>query len=534
MGFVIVIRVRQVKVKLEENNEQHILESVSRKLHISPSEILSFKIKKESLDARKKESIYYIYELEIETKKEKEILKKYSSSDIFLSPKEEYQLKVTGHKKLKSRPIIVGTGPAGLFAAYLLAENNYHPIVIERGEEVDRRIKTVEEFWKGGKLNPESNIQFGEGGAGTFSDGKLNTLVKDISFRGKKVFETFVSCGAPREILYLQKPHIGTDILRTVVKNMRCKIIEMGGEFRYQTKLTDIFTEQGMLTQIEVNHQEKIPCDCLILAIGHSARDTFQMLYDRKIHMEAKPFALGIRIMHLQEMINQSQYGSFHSLLPPASYKLTYQTKTGRGVYSFCMCPGGYVINASSEEGSLVVNGMSNYKRDSKIANSAIVVTVGPKDFGFHPLDGISYQRHLEEKAYQEGHGKIPIQLWKDFKEDKISTSFGKVLPMVKGDYTFGNLCNIFPKEIRNSIKEAIPIFGDKIKGYDQDDTILSGIESRTSSPVRIVRDETFQSNILGIYPCGEGSGYAGGITTAAIDGIKIAEQIAKTYQSEE
>lgn len=529
-----MIRVRQVKVKLEENQEQYILESTSRKLRISPSDILSFKIKKQSLDARKKESIYYIYELEVETKKEKEILRKNFSSDIFLSPKEEYQFKITGNQKLKHRPVIVGSGPAGLFAAYLLAENNYHPIVIERGEEVDHRIKTVETFWESGKLNPESNIQFGEGGAGTFSDGKLNTLVKDVSFRGKKVFETFVACGAPKEILYLQKPHIGTDILRTVIKNMRQKIIEMGGEFRYQIKLTDVIIEQGTLIEIEVNHQEKIPCNCLILAIGHSARDTFQMLYDRNIQMEAKPFALGIRIMHSQNMINQSQYGPSYSLLPPASYKLTYQTKAGRGVYSFCMCPGGYVINASSEKGCLAINGMSYYKRDSKTANSAIVVTVTPKDFGSHPLDGIIYQRKLEEKSYQEGHGKIPVQLWKDFKKNRVSISFGSVLPMIKGDYTFGNLNHILPKPIIGSLKEAISVFGTHIKGYDQEDTILAGIESRTSSPVRIVRDETFQANVLGIYPCGEGSGYAGGITTAAIDGIKIAEQIAKIYQSEE
>ena len=358
--------------------------------------------------------------------------------------------------------------------------------------------------------------------------------MKDVSFRGKKVFETLVACGAPKEILYLQKPHVGTDILRTVVKNMRNKIIEMGGEFHYQTKLTDLWIQNETLVGIEVNHQEKILCDCLILAIGHSARDTFQMLYEKKVHMEAKPFALGIRIMHPQQIINQSQYGMMHSLLPPASYKLTYQTKKGRGVYSFCMCPGGYVINASSEEGCLAINGMSNYARDSETANSAIVVTIGPKDFGTHPLDGMKYQRLLEERAYQEGHGKIPVQLWKDFKENRMSTSFGNVSPIFKGSYTFGNLHRIFPIEIIDSLKEAIPVFATKIKGYDWDDTILSGIESRTSSPIRIVRDEKFSSNILGIYPCGEGAGYAGGITTAAIDGIKVAETIAQIYKSEE
>lgn len=534
MGFVQMIRVRQVKVKLEENTNEHILKEASRKLKISPSDILSFEIKKQSLDARKKDSIFYIYELEVKTNKEKEILRKNHSSDIVLSFKEEYQYQVTGTKKLLGRPIVVGSGPAGLFAAYLLAEHHYHPLIIERGEDVDSRIQTVEEFWNGGTLNPESNIQFGEGGAGTFSDGKLNTLVKDVSFRGKKVFKTFVSCGAPKEIMYLQKPHIGTDILRTVVKNMREKIIEMGGEFRYQTKLTNLLIQDGKLNGIEVNHQEQIPCECLVLAIGHSARDTFQMLYDKGIQMEAKPFAVGVRIMHPQKMINESQYGKYAKLLPPASYKLTYTTKKGRGVYSFCMCPGGYVVNASSEEGYLAINGMSNYARDGENANSALVVTVGPKDFGVSPLSGMIYQRKLEDAAYRFGKGKIPIQLFKDFNQDIKTKWLGEVKPTFQGKYEFSNLNDILPVEVSDALKEAIPVFGTKIQGYDRWDTILSGVESRTSSPVRIVRNEQFLSNIFGIYPCGEGAGYAGGITTAAIDGIKVFEEIAKIYQSEE
>ncbi len=526
-----MIRVRQIKILVTENSNQKIRERISKKLRISESDISSFQLIKKSLDARKKDCLYYSYEVDVKTPLEQKILKRNHSSDIFLAPKEEYQFPSSGNKKLKNRPVIVGSGPAGLFAAYLLAENGYFPIIIERGEKIEERIQTVKKFWKEGTLNPDSNVQFGEGGAGTFSDGKLNTLVKDSLFRGKKVFETFISCGAPEEILYLQKPHIGTDKLRIVVKNMREKIKEMGGQFFYHTKLTDFIIKDNTLIEIELNHQTKIPCDCLILAIGHSARDTFQMLHDRKLLMEAKPFAVGIRIEHPQKMINESQYGKFHTILPPASYKLTYMTKEKRGVYSFCMCPGGYVVNASSFPGCLCINGMSNHERKSPTANSALVVTIGPKDFGNHPLAGISYQKKLEEKAYQAGKGKIPIQLLKDFQTGTTTKKLGKVLPTFCGDVTLTNLNQILPKEICDSIQEAIPIFGKKIKGYDREDAILAAVESRTSSPVRILRNKNLESNIQGIYPCGEGAGYAGGITTAAIDGIKVAEQIALLYQ---
>lgn len=527
-----MIRVRQVKVKIEENTESKIKEVVSKKLKLLPKDIHSFQIHKRSLDARKKENIYYIYEIDLATPKEEEILRKRCSNDIISIPNEEYHFKPTGIKKLKCRPIIIGSGPAGLFAAYLLAENNYSPIVIERGEPIEERVQTVEKFWKEGILNPESNVQFGEGGAGTFSDGKLNTLVKDSHFRAKKVFEIFIACGAPKEIKYIQNPHIGTDLLRTVVKNMREKIKIMGGEFRYNSCLTDIKVLDHKLTEIEINHEQKVPCNCLILAIGHSARDTFQMLYDRNVKMEAKPFAIGLRIEHPQDMINISQYGKMHTLLPPANYKLTYQTKEGRGVYSFCMCPGGFVVNASSEKGHLVINGMSNHSRDGDNANSALVVTVSPKDFGSHALAGMFYQRDLEAKAYQVGNGKIPIQLLEDFKKNRTTTKIGGVHPESRGDFIFANLNEILPLEICKSILEAMPVFGKKIKGYDRKDAVLSGIESRTSSPIRIVRDNQYKSSIEGIFPCGEGAGYAGGITTAAIDGIKIAESIAMIYSS--
>lgn len=526
-----MIRVRQIKVKIENDSIEQLKNQISKKLKIKTSEIRDLKIQKKSIDARKKEEIYFVYEVDINVDNEVNTLRKVNSNDIFLTPDETYRFSITGTEKMKYRPIVVGSGPAGLFSAYLLAEQGYSPLVIERGECVEERIKSVEEFWKSGILNPNSNVQFGEGGAGTFSDGKLNTLVKDKEFRMKKVFEIFVKHGAPEDILYENKPHIGTDILRNVVINMRRQIIENGGEFRYNTCLTNLIIKNDKLEAIEVNHKEMISTDILILAIGHSARDTFEMLMRHNLDMQPKPFAVGIRIMHPQEMINKSQYGNMYKYLPQASYKLTYNTTKKRGVYSFCMCPGGYVVNASSETGKLAINGMSNYARDTKNANSAIVVTVSPDDYGTSLLDGINFQRELEEKAYEVGKGKIPIQMLKDFYENKCSITLGDIEPILKGNYTLSNINDIFPTYITEAIKEALPIFGNKIKGYDRDDAIIAGVESRTSSPVRIVRDLNLSANIKGIYPCGEGAGYAGGITTSAMDGIKVAEEIAKKYK---
>ena len=525
-----MIRIRQLKVNVDHQDD--LSNKVAKKLHIKTSDIKKLKIIRKSLDARKKDNLFYVYEVDIETSLENNILKQNNSSDIFKSPKEEYIFPIKCSALEKEKTVIVGSGPAGLFASYLLAENNYNPIIIERGEPVEERVKTIEKFWKTGILNTESNVQFGEGGAGTFSDGKLNTLVKDKAYRGKKVFEIFVENGAPKEIMYESKPHIGTDILRQVIINMRNKIISMGGEFYYNTKLTNINIKNNILESIEVNDKKIIPCDNLILAIGHSARDTFEMLYKKGLNMSAKPFAVGVRIEHPQEMINVNQYGEkYAKTLPPASYKLTYTTKKNRGVYSFCMCPGGYVVNASSEQRRIAVNGMSNYKRDTTNANSALVVTISPADFGTHPLDGIKFQRKLEELAYQNGEGKIPLQLYKDYKLNIKTEQLGKVTPITKGEYTFSNLNKIFPEYINESLKEAIDYFDNKIEGYGRDDAVLLGVESRTSSPIQIKRDETGLSNIKGIYPCGEGAGYAGGITTAAMDGIKMAENIAKKIQ---
>ncbi|MBQ9011361.1 MAG: FAD-dependent oxidoreductase, partial [Bacilli bacterium] len=361
-----MIRVRQIKVPISDDV---VLKYVSKKLRIGINEILSFKINKKSIDARRKNDIHYVYEIDMDVRDEKKLLK---FNDVIKTPKEVYEFKASGKQKLKNRPVIVGSGPAGLFCAYMLAHYGYKPIVIERGEKVEDRVKTVLEFWKSGKLNKNSNVQFGEGGAGTFSDGKLNTLVKDKNFRMKKVFEIFVKHGAPKEIMFLNKPHIGTDKLRTIIPNMRDEIIKMGGAIRYNACLTDVVLDNNKVKQIVLNGTETVDCDVLVLAIGHSSRDTFEMLYEKKLMMEPKNFAVGIRIQNLQKTINESQYGKCD--LPPANYKLTYKTKEGRGVYTFCMCPGGYVVNSSSEEGKLVINGMSDYNRDSDNANSAIIV----------------------------------------------------------------------------------------------------------------------------------------------------------------
>ena len=527
-----MIRVRQIKVKVDSSSDM-LLKFIAKKLMVSVDKIKDYKIVKRSLDARYKPELFYIYEVLVNVCDEEEILRKNNGSgDISIALGEEYVFPSKGNLFLERRPVVVGSGPAGLFCAYLLAKMGYNPLVIERGENVENRVKTVEKFWNDGILNKESNVQFGEGGAGTFSDGKLNTLTKDKFNRCRFVFETFVKCGANSDILVSNMPHIGTDVLRNVVKNIRNDIISMGGEFLYNSCVTNVNILDGKVKSIEINNDKRIDTDVLVLAIGHSARDTFEMLYNNGIKMEGKPFAVGVRIQHSQEVINVNQYGeNYYKGLGPASYKLTYKASNGRGVYSFCMCPGGYVVNASSEDGRLAINGMSYYKRDSRNANSAIVVTVTPDDFGNEPLDGVRYQRELEEKAFKLGNGNIPIQKLSDYYNNIESNCFGDIIPVFKGKYNFANLNLLYPEYINESLKEAFNHFEGKIKGFSSGDSIISGSESRTSSPVRIIRDENYLSNILGIYPCGEGAGYAGGITTSAIDGLKVAEAIINKYR---
>ncbi len=519
---------------LTQSEKEAVKSAAAKLLRINVNDIKDFKIEKKSIDARKKDRISYIYQVVFEYSNEQQAVKRYGKNDVrIIEDKKIIPHVNTGGRTLTDRKVVVvGMGPAGLFAALSLARKGITTIVIERGSDVEKRRQRVETFWNGGNLNTECNVQFGEGGAGTFSDGKLNTLVKDPFGYGKRVMQTFVEFGAPSEIMYLQKPHIGTDKLRGVVKAIREEIIRLGGTVCFDTKLTDIHIKENKLESVSVvksgEQTEKIiECDRLILATGHSARDTFYMLRDRGVVMQQKPFAVGVRVEHEQKMIGINQYGDWYDKLPAADYKLTHTTEAGRGVYSFCMCPGGYVVNASSEAGRLAVNGMSNYERNSNNANSAIVVTISPEDFGSEDvLAGIEFQRKWEKEAYRQANGKIPVQLLADFWQNRVSTGFGKIVPEMKGEYAFANVREILPKIVGDSIAEGMIAFGKKIHGYSAEDTVLSGIESRTSSPVRIGRDEQFQCNVKGIYPCGEGAGYAGGITSAAIDGIKVAENI--------
>ena len=436
----------------------------------------------------------------------------------------------------EKRPIIIGFGPAGMFAALKLSEAGLRPVVYERGDKVEIRQQKVNSFWGGGELDTESNVQFGEGGAGTFSDGKLNTVIKDPTGRIRNVLETFVRFGADADILCSNKPHIGTDVLAVVVKNIREYCESLGAQILFRHRLEDIELEAGgirTVTVYDMAEDKRITrkCENVCLAIGHSARDTFEMLEKRNINMAAKSFAVGLRLEHPQSFINYNAYGDSVYKMPAADYKVTYQTEAGRGVYSFCMCPGGYVVNASSEKNMLAVNGMSYSGRNSSNANSAIIVTVTPDDYGNNgALAGMYYQRELEKLAYRYGDGNVPVQLLEDFRQDRISTGFGSVTPNIKGSYSFANLRNVLGTTISDSISEGVKGFAKHIKGFDMEDAVFSGVESRTSSPVRIIRNENCESDIKGLFPCGEGAGYAGGITSAAVDGMKVAERIASEY----
>lgn len=534
-----MIRINQIKMKLTDGEDRLTIKAAAL-LRLRPEDIRSLKIVKKSVDARHKPDIKYVYSIDVTVENEKKINRRLFNNNIFFTEEKKYSMPKAGDEKLFESPVIVGMGPAGLFCGYFLAKAGYRPLIIERGECVEDRKRTVESFWRGETLNTESNVQFGEGGAGTFSDGKLNTVVKDKDGRHMEVLETFVKFGAKPEITYVNKPHIGTDILYDIVKNMRQEIIRLGGQVKFNTKLTDIHTENGKINSITVKGtakggdggSENISCQVLVLALGHSARDTFEMLEEKKLRMEPKSFAVGVRVEHPQSMINKKMYGTeAHELLEAADYKVTYNTPDKRGVYSFCMCPGGYVVNASSEEKRLTVNGMSYSGRDGSNANSAIIVTVTPEDYGKEsPLDGMYFQRNLEEKAYTEGKGAVPVQRFEDFEKNICSEELGSVRPMIKGEYRLSNLRNIFPEYISSSLIDGIHGFSKQIEDFDMPDAVMSGVESRSSSPVRINRNDKLESDIKGIYPCGEGAGYAGGITSAAMDGIRVFEAIMLKY----
>ena len=536
--------VNQLKLK-PGYTEKELVRKLLATLQILPEDLISYEIEKRSVDARKRPDVFFVLSVSCKVRHEESVLRRLKNNNVSLYKPVEYKFNITGKKPMRHRPIIVGDGPCGLFAAYLLAKNGYKPLILERGFPVDMRKRDVENFWNGGPLNENSNVLFGEGGAGTFSDGKLNTLVKDKEGRNKEVLNTFVKFGADPSILYDAKPHIGTDVLVTIVRSMRDEIEAKGGEFKFNAEMTDIIIEDDEVVGVMINGITRVDCDNVLLCIGHSARNTFEMLYNKGIHMEQKDFAVGLRVEHKQKMIDRALFSDDEEVLkklPHASYKLTYKADNGRGVYSFCMCPGGYVVNASSEKGMLCINGMSYSGRNGENANSAIVVTVGREDFGDdHPLSGIRFQRELEKKAYEAGSGNIPSELYGDFKAEVFDrdnleeTDYHNTLrvsPNCKGAYTMGKVSDVLPCEISKTLVEGMDYFGRIIPGFNDNSAIVSAVETRTSSPVRITRDDNFQAlNITGLYPCGEGAGYAGGITSAAMDGMKAAEKLAAKFK---
>ena len=549
-----MIRISNIKVRNEGDPSSYesgvmrplalrksLMPICAKALKIKEKDIARLEVFRHSVDARKKPDIFDVYTIDVTLNvDEKKAIQKSRNKNAQIFEPVVYDFPTYGSKEMLQRPVVVGAGPCGLFAAYELSIHGFKPILIERGRAVEDRQKDVENFWKSGVLDTTSNVQFGEGGAGAFSDGKLNTMVRDKDGIGRAALRIFIQHGAPEEIYYEAKPHIGTDKLVDVVRNIREDIKRLGGTVLFETQMTGIVFENtddnckqitGIKVKDKSSKESVIETDTVIMAIGHSARDTFEMLFEQGVYMEAKAFAVGLRVEHSQKKINKAQYGVKESkTLPASAYKVVHNTSSGRGVYSFCMCPGGYVVNASSCEGQLCVNGMSYYARDSKNANSAIIVTVKPEDFEADgPLGGVEFQRELEKKAYELGQGRVPVEYLKDFKNNScakanIEDRAGWNIPCIKGDYTFANVHELLPGYIKEAIDEGMTAFGRMIEGFDDDDTLMEGIESRTSSPVRITRGENLQSvSVKGLYPCGEGAGYAGGIMSAAMDGMKIA-----------
>ena len=528
-----MLRITDLQLPLD-HSESALKEAILSFLTIKEHELLSFTVFRRSYDARKKTAIVLIYTVDIETSMDEALLQKFGNRPNFgKTPDTNYKFVAKAGAKEFKRPVVIGFGPCGLFAALLLAEMGYRPIVLERGKTVRERTKDTWGLWRKRELQPESNVQFGEGGAGTFSDGKLYSQIKDPKHYGRKVLTEFVKSGAPEEILYVNKPHIGTFRLVKMIEEMRNGIEALGGEIRFQQRVTDIDIRDGKVHGLQVNDAEYIETDHVVLAIGHSARDTFKMLYERGVYIEAKPFSVGFRIEHPQSVIDKARFGpnAGNKILGAADYKLVHHAKNGRSVYSFCMCPGGTVVAATSEPGRVVTNGMSQYSRNERNANSAIVVGITPEDYPGHPLAGIDFQRALEEKAYQLGgeNYNAPGQLIGDFVKGKASSELGEVTPSYKPGVTLGDLAKALPEFAITAIREAIPEFDKKIRGFAMSDGILTGIETRTSSPIRIKRtDKSLQSlNTKGLYPAGEGAGYAGGILSAGVDGIRVAEAVA-------
>lgn len=533
---------RLTDIKLPLDHDEKALElAILKKLNISKSQLVTFDMFKRGYDARNNKDIQLIYTLDVEVKKQDELLGQFENDpQVRVTPDMRYKFVTQASPELTNRPVVVGLGPCGLFAALILAQMGFKPIVLERGKAVRERTKDTFGFWRKQPLNPESNVQFGEGGAGTFSDGKLYSQVKDRKHYGRKVLHEFVAAGAPEEIMYVSKPHIGTFKLVNMVEKMREQIISLGGEIRFSTRVEKLDLVDNKIKGLHLSGGEYLTCTHVILAVGHSARDTFTALYEQGVYIEAKPFSVGFRIEHEQSMIDRCRFGdnAGNPILGAADYKLVHHCKNGRTVYSFCMCPGGTVVAAASEPGRVVTNGMSQYSRHERNANSAIVVGITPEeDYPDHPLAGIELQRRLEELAFEAGgqNYHAPAQLIGDFLTGVASKEIGEVKPSYTPGVTLTNLADVVPEYVTQAIREAIPAFEAKIKGFAKVDGLLTGVETRTSSPICIKRDKDYQSvNIQGLYPAGEGAGYAGGIWSAGIDGIRVAEAVALDIESKE
>ncbi len=528
-----MLRISEIKLPLDHADDA-LRSAIVAKLQISDDEVRDFTIFKRSYDARKKSAIVFVYIVDVETTKDDELIKKFQSDPhIAETPDTHYKSVAAAPKDLKIRPVVIGTGPCGLFAGLMLAKMGFRPIILERGKSVRERSADTFGFWRNGNLNPESNAQFGEGGAGTFSDGKLYSQVKDSKYLGRKVLTELVEAGANPEILFVNKPHIGTYKLIKIVEKMRAVIENLGGEIRFQTRVESLEIENNKVRGVTLESGEFIESSHVVLAVGHSARDTFEMLFSRGVYIEPKPFSIGFRIEHPQNLIDECRFGDFagNKLLGAADYKLVHHCTNGRSVYSFCMCPGGMVVAAASEAGKLVTNGMSQYSRNEKNANSAIVVGITPEiDYPENALAGIELQRRLEEKAFKLGgeNYHAPGQLVGDFLKGRASKELGAVKPSYTPGIHLTNLSEALPKYAIDAIREAIPAFDKQITGFAMNDALLTGIETRTSSPIRIKRGADGQSlNTKGLFPAGEGAGYAGGILSAGIDGIKAAEAVA-------
>ena len=527
-----MIRITDLRLPLEYPADS-LSTAIAERLGITIAELLDFNVFKRGYDARKRDAIVLVYTIDVTVQDEAALLATFAADPhIKLAPDTTYRFVAHLQEAPDLRPVIVGFGPCGLMAGLVLAQMGFRPIILERGKKVRERTKDTWGLWRKNQLNPESNVQFGEGGAGTFSDGKLYSQIKDPKHYGRKVLTEFVKAGAPEEILYVSKPHIGTFRLVKMVENMRAQIEALGGEIRFQQQVTDVLIEDGHLRGVMLATGEQIRTDHVILALGHSARDTFQMLHERGVFMEQKPFSLGFRIEHPQTLIDQARFGKHagNELLGAADYKLVHHAKNGRDVYSFCMCPGGQVVAAASEPGRVVTNGMSQYSRAERNANAGIVVGITPKDYPGNPLAGIEFQRQWESRAYELGGGnyEAPGQLVGDFIKGIASTQLGSVEPSYQPGVHLTDLATSLPKYAIEAIREALPAFERQIKGFSMYDAVLTGVETRTSSPLRITRGEDLQSlNVKGLFPAGEGAGYAGGILSAGVDGIRVAEALA-------